>query len=298
VSGGGRVVVVGSVNADLVVSVPTLPGPGETVSGGTFARHGGGKGANQAVAAARLGAAVGFVGAVGDDELGTAAVDELLAEGIDTTAIARLAGVATGVALITVDGAGENSIAVASGANAELDGDAVRAALDGLLDGPPGVMLLSHEIPAAAVLAGAQAARDAGWTPVLNPAPARELPAELVALAPMLTPNSSEAAALAGTEDPEEAAAVLAARTGAPVLVTLGARGALLVDGDRRERLEAPAVEVVDTTGAGDALNGALAAELAAGRELADAARVAVRAASLSTRRPGARGGMPRRTEL
>jgi ribokinase len=298
VSSGGRVVVVGSVNADLVVSVPALPGPGETVTGGTFARHGGGKGANQAVAAARLGAAVSFVGAVGDDEMGTAAVDELSAEGIDTGAIARLAGVATGVALITVDRAGENSIAVASGANAELDGDAVRAALDGLLDGPPGAVLLSHEVPPAAVLAGARAARDAGWTPVLNPAPARELAPGLLALAPLLTPNSSEAAALAGCEDPEEAAAVLARRTGAPVLVTLGARGALLVDGDHRERIEAPAVEVVDTTGAGDALNGALAAELAAGRELADAARVAVRAASLSTRRPGARGGMPRRAEL
>jgi ribokinase len=295
---GGRVVVVGSVNADLVISVPALPGPGETVTGGTFARHGGGKGANQAVAAARLGAAVSFIGAVGDDDLGTAAVEELSAEGIDTGAIARLAGVATGVALITVDERGENSIAVASGANAGLDGDAVRAALDGALDGPPGVMLLGHEVPAAAVLAGALAARDAGWTPVLNPAPARELPDELVALAPVLTPNASEAAALAGAEDPEEAAAVLSGRTNAPVLVTLGARGALLVDGDRRERLEAPAVEVVDTTGAGDALNGALAAELAAGRELADAARVAVRAASLSTRRPGARGGMPRRTEL
>jgi ribokinase len=133
---------------------------------------------------------------------------------------------------------------------------------------------------------------------VLNPAPARELPDELLALAPLLTPNGSEAAALAGTANAEEAAGVLAGRTGAPVLVTLGARGALLVDGARRQRLEAPAVEVVDTTGAGDALNGALAAELAAGRELADAARVAVRAASLSTRRPGARGGMPRRTEL
>jgi ribokinase len=290
--------VVGSVNADLVVSVPALPGPGETVTGGTFARHGGGKGANQAVAAARLGAAVTFVGAVGADELGAAAVAELAAEGVDVGAIARLAGVATGVALITVDAAGENSIAVASGANAELDGDAVRAALDGRLDGPAGVVLLGHEVPAAAVLAGAQAARDAGWTPILNPAPARELPAALIALAPLLTPNASEAGALAGTADPEAAAAALAGRTGAPVLVTLGARGALLVDGTGTRRLAAPAVEVVDTTGAGDALNGALAAELAAGRTLADAAQVAVRAASLSTRRPGARAGMPGRDAL
>jgi ribokinase len=293
-----RVVVVGSVNADLVVAVPSLPGPGETVTGGTFARHGGGKGANQAVAAARLGAEVTFVGAVGDDDLGAAAVEELAAEGIDVRAIATLDGVATGVALITVDEAGENAIAVASGANAELDAAAVRAALDGRLDGPPGVVLLGHEVPPDAVLAGAGAARDAGWTAVLNPAPARELAADVLALAPLLTPNASEACALAGDGDPEAAATALAERTGAPVLVTLGARGALLIDGDRREHLDAPAVEVADTTGAGDALNGALAAELAAGRALADAARVAVRAASLSTRRPGAREGMPRRAEL
>src|SRR4051812_3589944 len=149
-----RVVVIGSINADLVVSVPTLPGPGETVTGGRFARHGGGKGANQAVAAARFGAAVAFVGAVGDDDLGAAALDELAAEGIDVSATARLDGVPTGVALIAVDAAGENAIAVASGANAELGGDAVRAALDGRLEGEPGIVLLGHEVPDDAVLAG------------------------------------------------------------------------------------------------------------------------------------------------
>jgi ribokinase len=153
-------------------------------------------------------------------------------------------------------------------------------------------------VPDDAVLAGARAARDAGWTPVLNPAPARELAAALVELAPLLTPNASEACALGGHEDPEGAAAALAQRTGAPVLVTLGARGALLVDGASRELLAAPEVDVVDTTGAGDALNGALAAELARGTPLAEAARIAVAAASRSTRRPGARGGMPRRAEL
>jgi ribokinase len=294
-----RVVVVGSINADLVVSVPSLPGPGETVTGGTFARHGGGKGANQAVAAARLGAAVAFVGAVGDDDLGTAALDELAGEGIDVGAVARLDDVATGVALIAVDAAGENSIAVASGANAALDGDAVRAALDGRLGAPGGVVLLGHEVPGSAVLAGAQAARDAGWTPLLNPAPARALPEALLALSPLLTPNAGEACALAGSDDVAAAAAALTRATGAAVLVTLGARGALLVSGGAEPApIAAPAVEVVDTTGAGDALNGALAAELARGAGLEDAARVAVAAASLSTRRPGARGGMPRRDEL
>jgi ribokinase len=294
----GPVVVVGSVNVDLVATVPTLPGPGETVTGGTFARHGGGKGANQAVAAARLGAAVTFVGAVGDDDFGASALRDLTAEGIDVDAVAVLDGIATGVALVTVDRAGENSIAVASGANAALDAERVAAALRGRLDGAPGVVLLSHEVPDAAVLAGARAAREAGWLPVLNPAPARPLADALLALAPLLTPNSSEAMALAGEDDPQAAAAALATRTGAPVLVTLGSRGALLVDGESRELLPAAPVTVVDTTGAGDTLNGALAAALAGGRDLRDAAGLAVRAASLSTRRPGARGGMPRADEL
>jgi ribokinase len=288
------VAVVGSVNADLVVTAPSLPAPGETVTGGTFARHGGGKGANQAVAAARLGAAVALVGAVGDDDLGSAALAELSAEGVDVARVRRLPGLATGVALIVVDAAGENAIAVASGANARVDAAAVEAGLAGLLGLPGGVVLLGHEVPADAVLAGARAARAAGWVPVLNPAPARELSDELLALGPLLTPNASEAAALTGEGDPGAAAAALARRTGAPVLVTLGAAGVLLHDGGREERIPAPAVDVVDTTGAGDTLNGALAAALARGASLVDAARSAVAAAAQSTTAPGARGGMPR----
>jgi ribokinase len=285
------VMVVGSVNVDLVVTGERLPAPGETVTGGRFSRHGGGKGANQAVAAARLGAAVGMAAAVGDDELGREALAALEAEGIDLGAVARLGRAPTGVALIVVDKGGENQIAVASGANAELGGevaDAVRAAA-------PKVVLLGHEVPEAAVLAGARAAPG---TIVLNPAPARPIAAELLALGPILTPNSSEACELAGEADPEAAARTLAERSGAPVLVTVGARGALLVDGGDVTLLPAPSVDVADTTGAGDALNGALAAELARGATLEDAARFAVAAASLSTRRPGAREGMPTRAEL
>jgi ribokinase len=291
------VIVVGSVNADLVVRVQRLPAPGETVTGGRFARHGGGKGANQAVAAARLGADVAMVGAVGADDLGAEALSELERDGVDVAAVSRLEGVATGVAAIVVDAAGENQIAVASGANAELTGDAVERALAAALGGA-GVVLLGHEVPEEAVLAGARAAARAGWAIVLNPAPARPLPDELAALAPLLTPNAAEACALAGEADPEAAARALAHRSGAPVLVTLGARGALLVDGSSAEPIGAPAVEAVDTTGAGDALNGALAAELAAGRPLAEAAAFAVAAASLSTRAAGARAGMPRRDEV
>jgi ribokinase len=285
-----RVVVVGSINADLVVVAERLPAPGETVSGGRFARHGGGKGANQAVAAARLGAAVAIVGAVGDDELGAAALRELADEGIDVSAVARLAGEPTGVALIVVDAAGENQIAVASGANAALTADALRLEGDG-------VVLLSHEVPEAAVVAGAEAAASAGWTAVLNPAPARALPERVLAARPILTPNASEAAQLTGEDDPEAAARALGERTGAPVLVTLGARGALLLDGEPLW-LPAPEVRVVDTTGAGDTVNGALAAELAAGRPLAEAARFAIAAAALSATKAGARGGMPRRAEV
>ena len=302
-----EVVVVGSVNADLVVSVRRLPAAGETVTGGTFARHGGGKGANQAVAAARAGAQVAMVGAVGADDLGDEALRELADEGVDVTAVARLDEVATGVAAIVVDERGENQIAVASGANAALEGDEVVAALARLTgdssgtagqesSAPRGVVLLSHEVPVAAVVAGIEAARRAGWTAVLNPAPARELPGEVGGV--VLTPNADEARVLAGETGVEAAARALAGRTRAPVLVTLGADGALLLDGDHVERLPAPRVDVVDTTGAGDAVNGALAAELAAGRPLRDAVRFALTAAALSTRAAGARAGMPRRAEV
>jgi ribokinase len=306
------VVVVGSLNADLVVAVPRLPRAGETVTGGVFARHGGGKGANQAVAAARAGARVAMAGAVGADAFGDEALRELAAEGIDVSAIARLDEEPTGVAAIVVDEGGENQIAVASGANAALSGEAVTAALERLLtrnessthdssaarsSAGPGVVLLGHEVPEAAVVAGARAGAMAGWAIVLNPAPARPLPDEVVAAAPILTPNADEARGLAGEADVEAAARALAARTRAPVLVTLGADGALLV-GREIDRIPALHVDVVDTTGAGDAVNGALAAELAAGRPLRDAARFAIAAAALSTRTPGARAGMPRRDEV
>jgi ribokinase len=292
-----RVVVVGSVNVDLVVTLDALPRPGETVTGGTFARHGGGKGANQAVAAARLGAEVALVAAVGRDDLGSGALEELASEGVDVGAVLR-SDEPTGVALITVDRAGENSIAVASGANGALSASAVEAALAERLTGPAGVVLLGHEVPDAAVLAGARAARDAGWTAILNPAPARALPEALASLGPLLTPNADEARAIGGERDADAAARALRRRTGAPVLVTAGADGVLLCDGAAVERLPAAAVDVVDTTGAGDTFNGALAASLASGSPLREAAELAIRAAGRSTTRAGARGGMPRRAEL
>jgi len=286
----GSVLVIGSINADLVVTVDRLPEPGETVTGGRFARHDGGKGANQAVAAARAGARVRFAGAVGDDDLGAAAIEQLAAEGVDVGAIARLDGEATGVALIAVDRAGRNQIAVASGANARVDAALVARALEAAALGPEDVVLLGFEVPDAAVVAGARAAAEAGARAILNPAPARDLPDGVLGHGVLLTPNGLEAAALTGETEPAAAARALARRTNAPVLVTVGADGALLAGGDGVVEIAAPEVEVVDTTGAGDAFNGALAAGLAAGAGVEEAARRAVEAASASVRRAGARG--------
>jgi ribokinase len=297
------VLVVGSLNVDLVVRVGHLPRPTETVSGGTFARYGGGKGANQAVAAARFGAPVTFIGAVGDDEFGRQGLAELMAEGVGVAHCLVIAQLATGVALIVVDDAGENQIAVASGANAALDGLAVEEEL-GELDPAErarlatGVVLANLEVADDAIVAAGLFARQNGMRFVLNPAPARPLPAALLELGPILLPNAGEAATLSGEREPEAAAALLAAQTSAPVLVTLGAAGALVWDRGTVTRLPAPIVQVADTTGAGDALAGVLAAALADGSGLLDAARLAVQAASMSVIAPGARAGMPSRAEL
>jgi ribokinase len=294
----GCVLVVGSINVDLVVSLARLPVPGETVTGGSFASHPGGKGGNQAVAAARMGARVSFIGAVGDDELGEAALADLSAEGVDVSRIARLPDISTGVALIVVDERGQNQIAVASGANAGVDGRLVESATRSI-DMPVGSAYLANlEVGDDAVLAGARFAVAHGLHVVINPAPARQLTAELLDLAPVLVPNQQEAESLTGEAQPDAAALALAARSGAPVIVTLGAAGALLVGPDGVEHLPAPSVQVVDTTGAGDTFAGVFAAQLASGAALLEAARFAVRAASMSVTVPGARGGMPTRAQL
>jgi ribokinase len=291
----GHVVVLGSVNVDLVVDVDRLPSAGETVTGGTFARHHGGKGANQAVAAARLGASVSFVGAVGDDAFGVESRASLGIESIDVSGLAVLNGAPTGVALIVVDEAGENQIAVASGANLAYDAT--------IWNGRPepqssDVFLSGFEVSIDAVVSGAQRYAAAGALVVINPAPAMELPAGLLATRPILVPNEGEAQTLTGESDPVTAARVLAARSGAPVVVTLGPMGAVVVQDGEFVRIPAPLVEAVDATGAGDAFVGALAAELAVGRSLTEAVQFAVHAASLSVRAAGAREGMPKRSEV
>ena len=279
----GIVAVVGSINVDEVVRVERLPREGETVSGGEFDRHGGGKGANQAVAAARAGATVRMVGCVGDDAIGDAALAELRAADIDVAHVSRSTEAATGVALIVVDRDGRNQIAVAPGANRLI------AMRPGALVGTDGVALLSFEAPDAALRHAAAVATDAGWRLVVNPAPARPIPPELLAAHPILVPNEHEVTELTGLADPEQAARALQAQSGAPVIVTLGAAGALLVDGDTATQIAAPAVEAIDTTGAGDALCGTLAARLAAGDPLGLALEQAIAAASLSTTTVGAR---------
>ena len=292
----GRVIVVGSVNVDLVVTAERLPGPGETVVGGRFARHHGGKGGNQAVAAARLGAPTCFVGAVGADDFGVEARAALEAEGVDVGGVVTLAGEATGVALIVVDARGENSIAVAGGANAALTSVQVRAALKRLVLTPADVVLIGHEIRTGATHEALRLGRIAGATTILNPAPAGGLGRSTLDLADVLTPNEGELATLGGPDGPVVARArrLLGREPGRrAILVSLGQRGAMLVTGRRSQSIRARRVDVVDTVGAGDTLNGALAAGLAGGMTLPEAARWAVVAASLAVGRAGAREGMP-----
>lgn len=297
---GRAVVVVGAINVDLVVAAPRLPAPGETVVGPRVERHGGGKGANAAVAAARAGASVHLIGAVGADDVGTAAVAELGDEGIDTGDVAVLEGEATGVALIVVDPAGENQIAVGAGANDLVAVDHVRRALGRQVAPAPGCVLVSTEIPGAAVEAAVRAAIDAGITCVLNTAPVRPEVVSLLALGPILTPNETElsdlVSALGGqlATTVEANARAVAAHTRAPVVVTVGGDGVVLVRADGSvARLPAPDAVVRDTTGAGDTFNGVLATRLAAGDSLEDAVHVALTAASLSVEHLGARDGMP-----
>lgn len=285
-------VVVGSVNMDLTVRVRDLPRPGETVvGGGGLLRNQGGKGANQAVAAARAGASVALVAATGDDDIGAAAVQDLAAEGVEVGHVRRHPGIATGAALIVVDHRADNLIAVAPGANSHLTGEDVDAALAVLLGRSNGsVVLVSLEIGDEAVASAIRAGRAGGARVILNPAPFRSLTPELLGLVDIITPNRSEAAALLGqTEDGIPPANALEELGFPAAVVTLGEEGAALYQGGEVELIPAPAVEAVDATGAGDAFNGILAAGLVAGLPVAQAARQAVHGASHSTTRQGAR---------
>jgi len=286
----GRVVVVGSVNVDLVVTVPQLPRPGETVAGGTFSRGGGGKGGNQAAAAARLGAETAFVGLVGDDDFGRSARADLERAGVATVGLG-VAASPTGVAAILVDGHGENCIAVASGANADLGPEQVEAAFAGLGDAYA-VVVTSFEIPEAAVRAAARLAGERGWGLVVNPAPARPVAPDVLAATTVLTPNEHEVGELA--PDPT---ALLRAGVGA-VAVTQGGAGVDVWTAGGQWHQPAFPAQVVDTTGAGDAFTAAAATALARGLDLRAAVRFAAAAGALATQAPGARGGLATTQEV
>lgn len=291
-SPAGRVVVVGSSNTDLVLSCARLPQPGETILGGAFERFAGGKGANQAVAAARAGAKVAFVGAHGGDDFGRAAAGGLKAEGINVRNFTAKAGHASGVALILIGGKErENCIAVARSANDELVGEDIRAAQSAFRGA--GVVMAQLEIPLEAVTTAAEMAREAGALFLLNPAPARALPGKLLKQVDILTPNETEAEILTGEAEPPLAARALLKKGCRRIAMTLGAQGVLLVDELGERRLKAPKVKPVDTVGAGDCFSGYLAAGLSSGLAFDEAARRAVFAASLAVTRPGAQVGMP-----
>jgi ribokinase len=298
VSEAGGLVVIGAINVDLVVSGAALPRPGETVTDGELSQHHGGKGGNQATAAARVldeAGRVAMLGAVGDDDMGHAARTALEAEGIDVANVAVVPDAPTGVALIAVDQGGQNQISVAPGANRDL-GDPTEA-----LEGSrPALVLASCEVPFETLSAAAAWCGTNHVAFVLNPAPIHPMLRELLEHTAVVTPNHGEVTKLAPTSgDAVEAAHALRERTpGLTVLVTMGEAGAYLLDDDGETGIPARSVRAVDSTGAGDCLNGVLAAGLLERRSIREAAARAVAAATMSTAVAGAREGMPTRQEL
>ncbi len=296
-----KIVVVGSSNTDLVLETGTLPTAGETVLGRDFLMAAGGKGANQAVAAVRLGAEVTLVTRVGTDVFGNRAVAGFEAEGISTDFVVRDRDRPSGVALIMVGDGGENLIGVGPGANGALSEADVDAATGAIVAAD--LLLLQLEVPMACVRRAAELATEAGTGVILDPAPAAELAPELLARVTYLTPNETEAELLTGVAVTDEqsarrASALLRDRGPASVLITLGASGCLIRDAGGARLIAGRQVEAVDTTAAGDTFNGALAVALASGRSLEDAVGFANAAAAVSVTRRGAQISMPRREDL
>ncbi|MBN9122928.1 MAG: ribokinase [Planctomycetes bacterium] len=296
------VCVVGSANLDLSTYADRFPAPGETIHARRFTTGYGGKGANQAVMAARLGAAVALVGRVGDDSFGRDMLAHFRAEGIDTRHVTPTAGVSTGTAVITVDAAGRNTIVVAPGANGALtaaDIEVARGAIEGAC-----VLVCQQEVPAEANLAAMRLAARAGVPVVFNPAPVGDgPPAEAYRFATVLCPNEHEAVLLTGRavrtlDEAEAAARELLGRGPRNVVLTLGERGCLVLTNGEVTVIPAPLVEAADTTGAGDAFVGSLAVFLARGADLVTAARNANRVAAISVQSPGAQTSFPRVADL
>jgi ribokinase len=299
-----RVVVLGASTTDMNIRFPHLPKPGQTLIGGEFFTGPGGKGANQAVAARRAGGDVLFLTAFGDDAFGRAIAKHDREEGVDVSHAKTVAGSPSGIALIFVSDTGENLIGVAMGANAHLTPEDIDHLAPEVF-GQGGVLLASLEVPIATVARAIDRAKHAGMTVIVNPAPADKRLVELGAMPhiDVLTPNQSEAETLAGFSIENDAdlprlAGALRDLGVKRVVVTLGSQGCLVVDGSTIDSIPAHPVKVVDTVGAGDAFNGALAVALAEGRSLSAAARWAVRAGAIAVTKAGAQGALPTRAEI
>ena len=295
------IVVVGSSNTDMIIRVPRIPRAGETLLGGEFFTAAGGKGANQAVGAARAGGKVAFIARVGRDAFGDQAIAGLRRDGVDVRYVFRDKRAASGVALIFVAKDGENSIAVAGGANAKLSPADVKKASSVI--GSAELLVAQLETPLATVAAAAQAAVKARVPVILNPAPARPLANSLLKLISVLTPNETEAELLTGIKVTDDAAAAracsaLRSRGVRTVILTLGQRGAFLADADGQRLVPGFRVKSVDSTAAGDVFNGALSVALAEGKTVLDAVRFANAAAALSVTRPGAQPSAPSRADI
>lgn len=296
-----KICVIGSTNTDMVIKTDHLPAPGETILGGTFLMNPGGKGANQAVAASRLGGDVVFISKTGDDIFGKKSVENLKKEGVNTDNLTGDPEKSSGVALITVDSKGENCIVVAPGSNMTLSPDEIKKAFN--QEGIPDIVLLQLEIPVETVKYAAQMAYRNNKKVILNPAPAKKLPDLILETVYILTPNETEAEILTGVKVTNEntakkAARILQNRGVEIIIITMGAKGSFIYTSDISEIIPAPEVKAVDTTAAGDTFNGALAVAVSEGFNIKEAVQFANKAASISVTKNGAQASTPYRNDV
>jgi len=300
-SKSAKLAVLGSINADHILNLAHFPRPGETVIGEQYRVAFGGKGANQAVAAGRAGADIAFIACLGDDAIGERILDQLAQDKIDTASVETVSGEPTGVAMIFVNGEGENTIGICAGANAALTPACVARHQQVIVDAS--ALLMQLESPLESVLAAAKIARASQTQVILNPAPATPLNDELLALVDIITPNETEAESLTGIavksdDDAAHAAEVLHAKGIDTVLITLGRRGVWLSEQGKGQRIAGFTVKAVDTIAAGDTFNGAFITARLEGKSLHDAVRFAHAAAAIAVTRPGAQPSVPWRTEI
>ncbi|EGT4357081.1 ribokinase [Cronobacter sakazakii] len=297
----GQLVVLGSINADHILNLEAFPAPGETVTGSQYQVAFGGKGANQAVAAGRSGADIAFIACVGEDDIGERIRQQLSRDNIDVAPVSAVTGESTGVALIFVNGEGENVIGIHAGANAALTPERVNAQREKIANAR--ALLMQLESPVESVIAAARIAHENQTTVILNPAPARALSDDLLALVDIITPNETEAEKLTGVkvsddESAAQAAAVLHQKGIETVIITLGSRGVWLSVNGEGQRVPGFRVKAVDTIAAGDTFNGALMTALLEGTPMLEAIRFAHAAAAIAVTRPGAQPSVPWRDEI